>query len=131
MKIFIATMAVALMGSVSAWAGQTETASHEALQVLARDARTAADHADVARQFRQRAERLTVTADQIEARAREHRQTTSQLDAKWPASGMSDRHVANLRNEATSARQDAHDARVAATRHYGLAIEQAFMTAAN
>lgn len=99
-----------------------------ALEVKARQAATAAEHAGVAMQYRLRAEsieaELAALDAQIRARPQEPR---SGVAAKWPAMNPSPSNA--LRRRAMDLRQAAAEARRAQARHVELAVERGFATA--
>jgi hypothetical protein len=137
MKKFIATMAMVVLGATAGFAAQADkgdtgkqtSVSQDSLVASARSARTAADHADVARQYRERAESLSKDAAKLDQQLQKlATRPQPQMAGKWPAmyGNRDSQHASNLRREALAAKQAAHEATVAAERHYQLAIEQGF-----
>ena len=136
MKQLITMCALVLLGTAPAW-GQTNgnvtrVGETHSLEALARDARTATDHASVAKQYRERSEALHQEATRLEQELRKlPAQARSSMASKWPAMDLGDRKAANLRTEALNARQAAHEASLTATRHHQLAVEKGFAANAN
>lgn len=142
MKQFIATAALVVLGTTAGFAAQADTretgrpaiVTQDALSAQARDARSAADHADVAKQYRLRAESMTHEAAKLDEQLRKlSSRPQPSIAGKWPEmyGNRNSRHATNLRSEALAAKRAAHEATLAAERHYQLAVEQGFPRNAN
>jgi len=102
--------------------GQTDTiASATQLAALARDARTAAQHADVARRYRLQADALDARAAEHAARASALVRTAPGIAHKWPA--MAPRALSQAKQDAIEARRAARESRELASRHHAIAVE--------
>jgi hypothetical protein len=141
MKKFITAMAMVVLGTTAGFAQQTggretrqASVNQDSLASQSRSARTAADHAEVAKQYRQRAESLTQEAAKLDQELKKFaNRPQPQMAGKWPAmyGNNNSKHATNLRTEAMAAKQAAHEATLAAERHYQLAVEQGFSRNAN
>ncbi len=100
-------------------------ASDAPLHEQARRARTATDHATVARQFRMRAEALSQELSVIDAELQKTpRGPRSGLRYKWPA--LDPLPGASLRQRAMELRRAEAESRRAAAHHTQLAVERGF-----
>ena len=130
MKVFIVALLL-LMPAARGDAAQQLSASEMSaddtrLQQRAVEARSAAEHADVARMFRERAEALTIEAERLEASFRRTRGVTSPMASKWPALDPGASTNRADRRRALQLREAAAQAARTATRHHALAIERGF-----
>jgi hypothetical protein len=90
------------------------------LEVMAKEAKSAADHARVAKQYRLRAEAFELKAIEYDAIAgKEAKRTPLGAEVKWPAMG---------RNTGKQARDKAVQARRAAAENYELAARHAALS---
>jgi hypothetical protein len=93
------------------------------LEVLAKEAKTPADHARVANQYRLRAEAFELKAIEQEAiAAKEAKRTPNPLAAKWP--GMARNTAKQARDKAVQARRAAAECYELASRHVALSVEK-------
>ncbi|MGE0449002.1 MAG: hypothetical protein AB7Q29_05395 [Vicinamibacterales bacterium] len=91
------------------------------LAALARDARTAAQHADVAKRFRLQADALDAQAAEHEARAARLSRSAPAIAHKWPS--MAPTALKKAKQEAIDTRRAARESRELAETHRALAIE--------
>jgi hypothetical protein len=95
------------------------------LEAMAREAQTAPEHAEVARQYRLRAESLEAKAEEHEAAVRKiANRPVIGLEGKWPA--MVRKPGERQRQLAMQARRGAREAYALADRHLRLAVETGF-----
>ncbi len=109
------TVIVMLMGAVAMFADEPKK-----LAQLAKDAKTASEHAQVAKQYREHAASLEKKAAKLESEARvQDAGPTRAMEQKWPAM------IVNARERkaqmAVQARRAAEEAREVADRHDRLA----------
>lgn len=95
--------------------------SAERLHSMARETKTAKDHAKVSKQYRLQAEALEAEAAKHEAAAAEYTRSLGPMRHKWPA--MAPRALHEAKQKAVEARQAARESRVLADRHLRLAVE--------
>jgi len=114
----IPVLALALMTFTGAAYAQQNPAQ---LAALAREARTAAEHADVAKRFRLQAEELDKKAAAHEATAARLANNAPAIAHKWPSMAPQGAKIA--KEQAMEARRAAHESRELASYHHGLAIE--------
>jgi hypothetical protein len=95
--------------------------SAERLHSMAREARTANQHARVSKHYRLRAEALEAEAAKHEATAAEYTRSLGPMRHKWPA--MAPRALHEAKRKAVEARQAARESRALAGRHLRLAVE--------
>ncbi len=140
MKQFIAAAVMVVLGASAVWAqtdkGTTMQANvkQDALATQARNASSAADHADVAKQYRLRAESLSQEAAKLDEQlGKLSTRPQPQMAGKWPQmyGNRDSSHASNLRSEALAVKKAAHEATLAAERHYQQAVEQGFSHNAN
>lgn len=106
-------------------ASRPAVASVQDLHEQARRARTAAEHASVARQFRLRADALAQDLAAVDAELKEvPREPRNSLRYKWPALGQPG--GATLRQRAMDLRRARVEAQRAAAHHTQLAVEHGF-----
>lgn len=91
------------------------------LAALAREARTASDHADVAKRYRLQAEALDKKAVEHEAKAEQLAKNAPGIAHKWPSMAPQTMKVA--KQEAVEARRAARESRELASYHQSLAVE--------
>ncbi len=111
-------LAVALLAT-----GGTVSAQQSAAQLaaLAKEARTANEHADVAKRYRLHADTLDMEAARHEVRAEKLAATAPAIVHKWPA--MAPKELTDARQKAAAARREAKESRELAARHQSLAVE--------
>ena len=91
------------------------------LSALARDARTPAEHAAVAKQYRLRAELFEAQAAEYEQSAKRRQQAAGPMIHKWPA--MAPPAVQKDKQKAVEARRAARENRELAERHLRDSVE--------
>ena len=91
------------------------------LAALAREARTAGEHADVARRYRLQADALDAKAAQHEARAETLAKNAPGIAHKWPS--MAPQNAKLAKQQAVDARRAARESRELASHHQSLAVE--------
>lgn len=97
------------------------------LEQMAKAAKSASDHAAVAKQYRLRAEAFEAKAEKHESEAHSMRNSASiGIAAKWPA--MAQKSVQKERQKAMQARRAASEAYELADRHSRLAVEAGFIS---
>lgn len=108
-----------LMGTATM--AQTRNETPTRLAALASEARTSADHAKVAKEYR-------LQAESFEARAAEHDATVSRLSKnpppiafKWPSMASPD--LVHAKQKAVEARRAARESRELADRHLRMSVE--------
>ena len=92
-----------------------------ALEAMAKEADTPKEHAQVAKQYRLRAEALEAKAAKHEDNARKMRNSTNAMSHKWPA--MVNNSWQRESQLAVQARRAAQECHAIAARHVGLAVE--------
>jgi hypothetical protein len=93
------------------------------LEVMAKEAKTSADHARVAKQYRLRAEAFELKAIGHEAAAaREAKRTPSAAEVKWPA--LTRNNAKQAREKAVQARRAAAECYELAAQHIALSVEK-------
>lgn len=129
-------MATLALGATSAQASDDNTTRQTSRPVVAttpgtdlnqqaRLARTATEHATVARQFRQRADSLSQELDAVDADLKKAAgQPRTGMRYKWPA--LDPDPSASLRQKAMELRRAHAEAQRAAAHHTQLAVEQGF-----
>ncbi len=131
--LLVAMMLMAPVAPAVAQQAQTSTVAGDEtrLQQRALEARSASEHAAVARQFRQRAEALTAEADRLDAEFQRQRKGASHpIFSKWPALDPGRTAARAERLRAVNVREAAYQASRSAARHHALAIESGFATTA-
>lgn len=113
--LFLALTVVAFGGTAFAQDNPTQLAA------LAREARTAGEHADVARRYRLQADTLDARAAEHEARAETLARNAPGIAHKWPS--MAPQNVKLAKQQAVDARRAARESRELASRHQTLAVE--------
>ena len=88
---------------------------------VSRDARTAPEHAAVAKQFRLRAEALDIQAAKHEESARRRAESATAIMGKWPA--MAPRILQEDKQKAMEARRAARENHELAEKHRQLSLE--------
>lgn len=101
--------------------GSEPVKSSAALETLAKQASTPKEHAQVARQYRLRAEALEAKAVQHEENARKMRTSSNPMAHKWPA--MVQNNWQRESQLAVQARRAAQESHAIAAKHIGLAVE--------
>ncbi len=91
------------------------------IEALAREARSAGEHADVAKRYRVHAESLETAAAEFESRVAQLASASASISAKWPS--MAPRTLTQTRQQAAEARRAAQECRQLAERHQGFAVE--------
>jgi hypothetical protein len=91
------------------------------LELMAKSASTPAEHVEVAKLYRHRANDLTAQADRHEAKAKELDSRRTPMASKWPA--MSNQSWVKERQLAVQARRQASEARQAADLHLRYSVE--------
>lgn len=127
-NLLLTVSSFALVGALAVPAAAVEpsagnTIESQELELLARDAKTPAEHANVARHYRLRAEAFEAKATRHEAEARKMSDRTKghPLSSKWPA--MTRNAAAQERQAAMQARRAATESFDLADRHIRLAVE--------
>jgi hypothetical protein len=101
------------------------------LDEVARRARTASDHADVARRYREQSEALMAQAAELDHAARTERpQARSPLAYKWPALDGGSSQMRERQHRVAQSQQAALAASRAAAYHHALAVEKGLATTA-
>lgn len=111
-------LALALLAASSVASAQDTTSQ---LASLAREARTAGEHADVAKRYRMHADTLDMEAAKHEVRAEKLSKNAPSIVHKWPA--MAPRELNQAKQQAAEARRAARESRDLAARHQSLAVE--------
>lgn len=111
--------AVAFVLFVGGVAAAQENADR--IEALAREARSAGEHADVAKRYRVHAESLDAKAAGFESRVAQMASSSASISAKWPS--MAPRTLTQTRQQAAEARRAAQESRQLAERHQGFAVE--------
>lgn len=91
------------------------------LAALAETARTASEHADVAKRFRMQADALDLEAARHEVQAEKLAKNAPAVVHKWPA--MAPKELTQAKQQAAEARRAARESREQAARHQSLAVE--------
>lgn len=91
------------------------------LAALASEARTASEHADVAKRFRMHADALDLEAAKHEVQAEKLAKTAPAVVHKWPS--MAPKELTEAKQQAAEARRAARESREQAARHQSLAVE--------
>lgn len=119
-RLFVSksALALALIRSSMAAGPQLEAAKLEGLAV---EARTAARHAALSRQFRLRAEALDAEAAGHEANVEKLTKSAGAMVRKWP--GMATKPLETEREKAMEARRAARESRKSAEKHLRLGVE--------
>src|SRR5262245_11261110 len=121
-KLIQFALSIAVMGTMLALraaAGDTRV-SGERLQAMASEAKTEGDHAEVARQYRLRAEALDAEAAQHEQRAKDLDRSAGAMAYKWPALVSGRQRV---KEKAVQTRRFAAESRRLADHHIRMAVE--------
>lgn len=111
-------LALTLFVSGSIVSAQDSTSQ---LVALAREARTANEHADVAKRFRMHADALDLEAARHEVQAEKLAKNAPSVVHKWPA--MAPKELTQAKQQAAEARRAARESREQAARHQSLAVE--------
>jgi hypothetical protein len=93
----------------------------ERLAAAAREARTVADHASLAKRYRLQAEGFDATAAAHETRAEKLTRNAPGIAHKWPA--MAPGTHTQAKRQALDARQAARESRALADKHLRLSVE--------
>jgi hypothetical protein len=121
-KLALSAMAVAgLMVMPAAMSGSEPVKESAALEALAKKADTPKEHANVAKQYRLRAEALEAKAAEHEANAKKMRNNTNAMSHKWPA--MVNNGWQRESQLAVQARRAAQECYAIAAKHVSLAVE--------
>jgi flagellar motor protein MotB len=121
-KTLTMALAAALLMAFSPALTAAEPVDEAKLEAMARDAKSPADHAKVAKQYRLRAEAFEAKANKHEEEARKlQAQPRSPLEMKWPA--MARKPWEREAQLAIEARRAAGEAYAAADKHIRLAVE--------
>jgi hypothetical protein len=115
---FVAPLLIAALLSSGAARAQDTPAQ---LARLASDARTAPQHAEVAKRYRLQADALDAQAAEHEARVATLSRTAPGIAYKWPA--MAPRDLRQAKADAIEARRAARESRELAAKHHALAVE--------
>ncbi len=115
-RVSVAALALMTFGSLAV--AQENPAR---LAALAREARTAGDHADVAKRYRVQAEALEKKAAEHEAKAEQFAKNAPAIAHKWPS--MAPQTVKIAKQEAVEARRAARESRELASYHQSMAVE--------
>jgi len=91
------------------------------LAALGREARTAGEHADVAKRFRMQADTLDLEAARHEVQAEQLAKHAPAIVHKWPS--MAPKELTRAKQQAVEARRAARESRDLAAQHQSLAVE--------
>lgn len=120
----VSTFALALLVSLGSAQAQTQPPAQDSpaqLAALSREARTDAQHADVARRYRLQAESLDAKAAEQESLAARQAAQAPAIVHKWPS--MAPRTLTETKQKAVDYRRAARESRAQAERHRQLAVE--------
>jgi hypothetical protein len=121
-KTLTMALAAALLLAFPPASTAAEPVDEAKLEAMARDAKTPAEHAKVAKQYRLRAEAFETNAKKHEEEARKlQAQPRSPLELKWPA--MARKPWERETQLAMQARRAAQEAYAVADKHIRLAVE--------